>query len=131
MALRLLPSLPVTTTLITKHTKAPNLPNSTVLRAPRLVTAMANVSDQKVVSRRSANYHPSIWQYDYIQSLKSNYQDESFNEQATRLVGEVRMMLEKAVEPLEKLELIDTLQRLGLSLSFSERNREDFGGYMV
>ncbi|GMI72385.1 terpene synthase-like sequence-1,8-cineole [Hibiscus trionum] len=129
MALPLLSSVPITG-FNTKHTKATNLNNSTVLRAPRFVTTTAIVSDQNVVSRRSANYHPSIWQYDYIQSLKSNYQDESFNEQATRLVGEVRMMLEKAVEPLEKLELIDTLQRLGLSLSFSERNREDFGGLL-
>ncbi|KAK8630037.1 hypothetical protein V6N13_078848 [Hibiscus sabdariffa] len=113
MALRLLPSLP-----ITKHTKATNLDNSTVLRAPRFVTAMANILDQKVASRRSANYHPSIWQYDYIQSLKSNYQEESFKEQAMRLVGQVRMMLEKEMEPLKKLELIDTLQRLGLSYHF-------------
>ncbi|GMI72384.1 hypothetical protein like AT3G25810 [Hibiscus trionum] len=123
MALRLLASLPVTTTLITKHSKAPNLHNSTVPRAPRVVSAVANVSDQKVVSRRSANYHPSIWQYDYIQSLKSNYQEESFNEQATRLVGEVGMMLEEAVEPLEKLELIDTLQRLGLSYHFQNETK--------
>ncbi|KAL4310676.1 hypothetical protein GQ457_01G047560 [Hibiscus cannabinus] len=114
MALRLLPSLPITG-FITKHTKATNLNSST---APRFVTAMANVSDKNVVSRRSANYHPSIWQYDYIQSLNSNYQEESFKEEAMRLVGQVRMMLEKALEPLEKIELIDTLQRLGLSYHF-------------
>ncbi|KAL4323417.1 hypothetical protein GQ457_11G029780 [Hibiscus cannabinus] len=82
---------------------------------------MANTSDQKTVGRRSANYHPSIWQYDYIQSLKSNYQEESFNEQATRLIEKVWMTLEKAMEPLEKLELIDTLQRLGLSYHFHNR----------
>ncbi|KAL4312509.1 hypothetical protein GQ457_01G047540 [Hibiscus cannabinus] len=117
MALRILPSLPITG-FITKHTQATNLDNSTVLRAPRFVTAMANVLDQKVASRRSANYHPSIWQYDYIQSLKSNYQEESFKEEAMRLVGQVRMMLEKEMEPLEKIELIDTLQRLGLSYHF-------------
>ncbi|KAL4326249.1 hypothetical protein GQ457_11G029860 [Hibiscus cannabinus] len=117
MALRLLPSVAFTS-FITKHTKARNLHNTSVLPAPRFVSAMANASDQKTVGRRSANYHPSIWQYDYIQSLKSNYQEESFNEQATRLIGEVRMTLEKAMEPLEKLELIDTLQRLGLSYHF-------------
>ncbi|KAK8559875.1 hypothetical protein V6N13_016608 [Hibiscus sabdariffa] len=117
MALRLLPSLPITT-FITKHNKDTYLHNSNILRAPRYVVVTANASDQKVVNRRFANYHPSIWQYDHIQSLKSNYKEESFKEQATRLVGEVRMMLEKAMEPREKLELIDTLQRLGLSYHF-------------
>ncbi|KAK9014938.1 hypothetical protein V6N11_006073 [Hibiscus sabdariffa] len=125
MTLRLLPPFPISS-FITKHTKATNL------RAPRFVTvtvtATANVSDQKVVSRRSANYHPSIWQYDYIQSLKSNYKEESFNEQATRLVGEVRVMLEKTVEPLEKLELIDTLQRLGLSYHFQKETKRILEG---
>ncbi|KAK8583762.1 hypothetical protein V6N13_109159 [Hibiscus sabdariffa] len=127
MALRLLPSVAITS-FTAKHTKARNLHNTSVLPAPRFVAAMANASDQKAVSRRSANYHPSIWQYDYIQSLKSSYQEESFNEQATRLIGEVRMMLEKAMEPLEKLELIDTLQRLGLSYHFQNETKKILEG---
>ena len=32
----------------------------------------SKVQDQTAV-RRSANYQPSIWDYDYIQSLRSNY----------------------------------------------------------
>ncbi|KAK8503375.1 hypothetical protein V6N12_034770 [Hibiscus sabdariffa] len=127
MALRLLPSVSITG-FITKHTKTTNIHNSTVLRAPRFVAAMADDSDQNVAIRRSANYHPSIWQHDYIQSLKSNYQEESFKEQAMRLVGEVRMMLEKAMEPLEKLELIDTLQRLGLSYHFQNETKKILEG---
>ncbi|KAK9014942.1 hypothetical protein V6N11_006077 [Hibiscus sabdariffa] len=144
MALSLLSSVPITS-FIPNHTKAIDLRNPSVLRAPRSVVAMANVSDQKAGSRRSANYQPSIWPYDYIQSLKSNYKayiyicivvtlkfdegsstmkilclEESFKEQAMRLVGEVRMMLEKAMEPLKKLELIDKLQRLGLSYHFQK-----------
>ncbi|XP_039016299.1 terpene synthase 10-like [Hibiscus syriacus] len=122
MALRLLPSVLITS-FTTKHTKTTKLDSSSVLRTPRIVAVMDNGSDQKVISRRSGNYHPSIWQYDYIQSLKSNYQEESFNEQAMTLVGEVRMMLEKATEPLEKLELIDTLQRLGLSYHFQKETK--------
>ncbi|KAK8630042.1 hypothetical protein V6N13_078853 [Hibiscus sabdariffa] len=72
MALSLLSSVPITS-FIPNHTKAIDLRNPSVLRAPRSVVAMANVSDQKAGSRRSANYQPSIWPYDYIQSLKSNY----------------------------------------------------------
>ncbi|KAL4309385.1 hypothetical protein GQ457_01G047520 [Hibiscus cannabinus] len=127
MAFCLLPPVPITS-FITKHTKATNLHNSAVLRAPRFIAAIADDSDQNVAIRRSANYHPSIWQYDYIQSLKNNYQEESFKEQATRLVGEVRMMLEKEMEPLEKLELIDTLQRLGLSYHFQNETKKILEG---
>ncbi|XVF15081.1 hypothetical protein REPUB_Repub09cG0118500 [Reevesia pubescens] len=79
--------------------------------------ATANASDPKIV-RRSANYHPPIWKYDYIQSLKSDYLGESCKERAIRLVGEVRMMLDQVMDPLEKLELLDSLQRLGLSYHF-------------
>ncbi|KAH1091896.1 hypothetical protein J1N35_019153 [Gossypium stocksii] len=113
MALRLLTAVP-SSSFIRSHRKGTsnrsNVNNLSVVGASKAV-ATANVSDQKIV-RRSANYHPPIWEYDYIQSLKSDYLGESFNEQAIRLVGEVRMILENVMDPLEKLELIDTLQRL-------------------
>ena len=35
-----------------------------------------------------------------------------------KLKGQVRMMLQKVVDPLEQLELIDILQKLGLSYHF-------------
>ncbi|MBA0756106.1 hypothetical protein Gogos_005422, partial [Gossypium gossypioides] len=69
------------------------------------------------ITRRSANYHPAIWDYDYVQSLRNDF-DESYKERASKLKEEVRMMLGNVVDPLEKLELIDTLQRLGLSYHF-------------
>ncbi|KAB2064629.1 hypothetical protein ES319_A09G033000v1 [Gossypium barbadense] len=124
MALSLLTAVP-SSSFIRLHTKGTsnrsNVNNLSVVRASNSV-ATANDSDQKIV-RRSANYHPPTWDYDYIQSLKSDYLGESFNEQAIRLVGEVRMMLEKVMDPLEKLELIDTLQRLGLSYHFQDETK--------
>ncbi|MBA0624885.1 hypothetical protein Godav_010163, partial [Gossypium davidsonii] len=75
--------------------------------------------DDVTITRRSANYHPAIWDYDYVQSLKNDFvQDESYKERSRKLKEEVRMMLGNVVDPLEKLELIDTLQRLGLSYHF-------------
>ncbi|MBA0712463.1 hypothetical protein Golax_011565 [Gossypium laxum] len=124
MALSLLTAVP-SSSFIRLHTKGTsnrsNVNNLSVVRASKSV-AKANDSDQKIV-RRSANYHPPTWEYDYIQSLKSDYLGESFNEQAIRLLGEVRVMLEKVVDPLEKLELIDTLQRLGLSYHFQDETK--------
>ncbi|XP_022740880.1 terpene synthase 10-like [Durio zibethinus] len=127
MALSLLASVPCSS-LIRRYTKGisdkeSNLNSFSVVRVPATkFVATANVSDQKIV-RRSANYRPPIWKYDYIQSLKSDYLGESYNERAIRLVGEVRMMLDKVMDPLEKLELVDTLQRLGLSYHFEKETK--------
>ncbi|TYI32154.1 hypothetical protein ES332_A04G039100v1 [Gossypium tomentosum] len=77
-----------------------------------------SIEDDKKI-RRSANYHRPIWDYDYVQSLRDDFvQDESYNERASKLQEEVRMMLGNMVDSLEKLELIDTLQKLGLSYHF-------------
>ena len=45
-------------------------------------------------------------------------QEESCTRQINVLVEQVRMMLHKVGDPLEQLELIDVLQRLGLSYHF-------------
>ena len=45
-------------------------------------------------------------------------QEESCTRQINVLVEQVRMVLHKVGDPLEQLELIDVLQRLGLSYHF-------------
>ncbi|MBA0766874.1 hypothetical protein Gotri_015870 [Gossypium trilobum] len=77
--------------------------------------------EDNIVIRRSADYHPPIWDYDYVQSLRNDFvQDESYKERSSKLKEDVRMMFENVVDPLEKLELIDTIQRLGLSYHFGD-----------
>uniref|UniRef100_A0A2N9HUY7 Uncharacterized protein n=1 Tax=Fagus sylvatica TaxID=28930 RepID=A0A2N9HUY7_FAGSY len=106
---------------------------------PRPVQCMptSKISDSPNILRRSANYQPSIWHYDYIQSLKNEYVGESCTRQINNLKGQVRMMLHKVVDPFEQLELIDILQRLGLSYHFEGEikriieglyNMDDHGG---
>ncbi|KAF4398962.1 hypothetical protein G4B88_023556 [Cannabis sativa] len=69
--------------------------------------------------RRSANYGPPIWSFDFIQSLPIQYKGESYTRQLNKLKKEVtRMVLGLEINSLALLELIDTLQRLGISYHF-------------
>ncbi|KAK7324202.1 hypothetical protein VNO77_27728 [Canavalia gladiata] len=72
------------------------------------------------VRRRSGNFKPSIWTYDYIQSLSSEYKEEKYLEQGRVLREEVRLMLGRLENQLDQLELIDVLQRLGIAYHFSD-----------
>ena len=47
-------------------------------------------------------------------------QGESYTRRVNKLKEEVRMMLDKKVDPVNKLELINLLQKLGLSYHFEE-----------
>ncbi|KAJ0081036.1 hypothetical protein Patl1_10180 [Pistacia atlantica] len=79
--------------------------------------ASIKMCDETIV-RRSANYQPSIWSFDYVQSLKSEYVGESWAQRVKKLKKDVRLMLDTMVDPLHQLELVDDLQRLGISYHF-------------
>nr|XP_033513829.1 (-)-alpha-terpineol synthase-like isoform X2 [Nicotiana tomentosiformis] len=71
--------------------------------------------------RRSGNYQPSIWEYTQIQSLKNQYSGEKFIRRRDELKMEVKIMLsDRNMKPLDQLEIIDLLQRLGLSYNFED-----------
>ncbi|XP_060669262.1 terpene synthase 10-like [Ziziphus jujuba] len=72
------------------------------------------------VARRYANYQSTIWHFEYIQSLQSNYLGERYARQVDTLKDKVRVMLDQETDKLSQLELIDMLQRLGLSYHFEE-----------
>ncbi|KAK9072759.1 hypothetical protein SSX86_009194 [Deinandra increscens subsp. villosa] len=77
--------------------------------------------------RRSANYAPSLWSYDSIQSLSSKYTEEKYMTRSRNLKEAVRTMICKGNEmeenPLSILNLIDDLQRLGISYHFESEVR--------
>ncbi|KAH9685721.1 Beta-myrcene/(E)-beta-ocimene synthase 2 [Citrus sinensis] len=79
--------------------------------------------DNLTVDRRSANYQPSIWDHDFLQSLNSNYTDETYKRRAEELKGKVMTTIKDVTEPLDQLELIDNLQRLGLAYHFETEIR--------
>ncbi|KAL3730995.1 hypothetical protein ACJRO7_027941 [Eucalyptus globulus] len=76
----------------------------------------------QVAERRSGNFHPSIWG-DYFLKYASDSNSVSSQgiakERIERLKGELRKMLTGAMDkPLQKMNLIDQIQRLGLAYHF-------------
>ncbi|KAK2644467.1 hypothetical protein Ddye_019662 [Dipteronia dyeriana] len=79
-----------------------------------------------VPERQSAHYKPNIWKYDFLQSLTSKYDEEEeyYRSRAEKLKEDVQHLFVEAVEVLAKLELIDTIKKLGLSNLFEDEIRE-------
>nr|UNA06917.1 terpene synthase 2 [Jasminum sambac] len=80
--------------------------------------------DDQTVIRRSGNYGPPIWEFDYIQSLNTKYSGKRHVERAYELQKQVKRIIDQAVEPLDQLELIDNLQRLGISYHFEDEIKQ-------
>ncbi|PIN19468.1 (R)-limonene synthase [Handroanthus impetiginosus] len=83
-------------------------------------------SDQTAtITRRSGNYKPSLWDFNFIQSLDSAYLGECYVKRASELKQQVNGMLqERAVEPVDQLELIDNLQNLGIASHFQDKIKQ-------
>ncbi|WOG85269.1 hypothetical protein DCAR_0104457 [Daucus carota subsp. sativus] len=75
---------------------------------------------QEPIVRRSGDYQPCIWDYNFFQSLRTDYTGEECNARAAVLKEDVKLILENVVDPLDQLELIDSFQRLGLGYHFEE-----------
>ncbi|XVF87636.1 hypothetical protein PTKIN_Ptkin18bG0136100 [Pterospermum kingtungense] len=80
--------------------------------------------DVTIHQRRSANYKPNIWKYDFLQSLRSKYDGEEYMRRTEKLVKNVKHMFVEAVEVLAKLELIDMIRKLGLPNLFAEETKK-------
>ncbi|XP_058727505.1 terpene synthase 10-like isoform X2 [Vicia villosa] len=77
----------------------------------------------QTVPRRTFKFQPSIWTYDYIQSLSSEYTKVTYKEQNLMLREKVRMMFKKMESEIDQLEFIDVLQRLGVDYHFKNEIR--------
>ncbi|XP_055816086.1 1,8-cineol synthase, chloroplastic-like isoform X2 [Solanum dulcamara] len=93
---------------------------STFISKPNLIWKLEVPKSciSNVPVRRSGNYQPSIWDYNHIQSLKNHYSDEKFMRRRDELKMEVKIMLSD--RNMNQLEIIDNLQRLGLSYHFED-----------
>uniref|UniRef100_A0A0A0LMX2 Uncharacterized protein n=1 Tax=Cucumis sativus TaxID=3659 RepID=A0A0A0LMX2_CUCSA len=103
--------------------------NHNSLFVPRVINNVtgggARMCSQTVV-RRSGNYQPSTWKYEFIQSLSSEFEGEIYVGLFNELKGEVRVIMNKIAndDPLKQLEFIDILQRLGISYHFENEIKD-------
>ncbi|RDX83854.1 Isoprene synthase, chloroplastic, partial [Mucuna pruriens] len=120
------PFLSSTPALSTRFPLSENFTQKTSLVNPKpwpLISAVSSQFSQIAEdnSRRSANYHPNLWDFEFLQSLENDSKMEKLEEKATKLEEEVRNMMNEAkTEALSLLELIDDVQRLGLTYKFEK-----------
>ncbi|KAK4492380.1 hypothetical protein RD792_003185 [Penstemon davidsonii] len=71
--------------------------------------------------RRSGNYKPTLWDDDFLQSITSDYAGKTYSQRAEYLKEEVKIiLLEKTNDILDQIEIINILERLGISYHFTE-----------
>nr|UJH94378.1 germacrene D synthase 2 [Zanthoxylum ailanthoides] len=81
------------------------------------VSAVENA--EKYSTRRSANYHPSIWGNHFLSYTRDSEETDDGSVKLLELKEEIRRMLKADItKPSQKLDLIDAIQRLGVSYHF-------------
>ncbi|WOG82951.1 hypothetical protein DCAR_0102123 [Daucus carota subsp. sativus] len=83
-------------------------------------TTATNIDqDSGAALRRNANYPPSSWDYNFVKSLNSDFTEEKYARQLDELKDDVKRLIYAETDvPLAKLELLDSVQRLGLNYQF-------------
>ncbi|XXG69538.1 hypothetical protein AAC387_Pa06g2380 [Persea americana] len=108
-----------------RKSRSPTQSSHSVTRVASPLNCLpSSVICEPEVSRRRANYKPNIWDHDLVQSLTSDYQDEAYAKRAEKLKEEIKCLLQQAGNPLAQLELMDSIQCLGVGNIFDEEIRE-------
>nr|QJX58312.1 monoterpene synthase 9 [Salvia pomifera] len=81
--------------------------------------------------RRSGNYKPSLWDFNYIQSLDTKYKEKRHMNREAELIVQVKMLLLEKMEVVQQLELIDDLKYLGLSYFFQDEIKQILGSIYI
>ncbi|XP_077233471.1 alpha-terpineol synthase, chloroplastic-like [Tasmannia lanceolata] len=92
--------------------------------ANHLTTVSSTQTLKLTITRRSANYQQSFADYDFIQSLKSDYKGEMYERHFKKLKEDVRCLLVKVGQSVDRLNLIDTLQCLGVGYHYKKEIQE-------
>ncbi|PWA82390.1 camphene synthase [Artemisia annua] len=85
-------------------------------------TEVTNITNVSPVIRRSTSYPPSLWPYEHTQAINSEYTREKYVTRMETLKERMRNIIykenEKMKNPLNTLNLVDGLQRLGIWYHF-------------
>ncbi|XP_011623138.1 (-)-alpha-terpineol synthase isoform X2 [Amborella trichopoda] len=81
---------------------------------------MSSESSATEIARRTANFMPTIWDPDRIQSIRSDFKEEEYISRTEALKKQFKALLRRKTEPIAPLELIDSIQRLGVGYHFEQ-----------
>ncbi|KAG0451043.1 hypothetical protein HPP92_026610 [Vanilla planifolia] len=103
---------------INHHRPADSATSQTLPRNRRICLSTASASPSCGL-RRTANYQPTIWEDEYIQSLPSSLLRKKYFSRREELKEDVRLLIGLREEDLvEQLELVDSLRQLGVDYHF-------------
>nr|QYM90046.1 terpene synthase [Phalaenopsis bellina] len=89
------------------------------------VTATSSsLSPTPTLTRRTANYQPTIWADSYIQSLPIDFKEEKYMYQREKLKIEVKCLIGQQYDLVEQLELVDIICQLGLEYHFDSEIKD-------
>ncbi|KAJ0102544.1 hypothetical protein Patl1_04439 [Pistacia atlantica] len=75
--------------------------------------------------RRSADYHPSIWGHHFLSYATDSMESDDDNAKLLKLKEEIKsMLMDDANKSLQKLDLVNVIQRLGVSYHFESEVNE-------
>ncbi|KAM3362563.1 alpha-farnesene synthase [Capsicum galapagoense] len=88
------------------------------------IQKLHSIEKQSPPPERISTYKPNIWKYDHLLSLTSQYSEKKYKVEAVKLKEEVSCKFTESVSPVGQLELIDRIDKLGLSGSFEVETKE-------
>nr|AZM65213.1 terpene synthase 3 [Santalum album] len=93
---------------------------------------LSKVDDlQEINKRRSAHYHPSIWDLKHIESLSTPYTYGTHGTQLEKLKKEAKRLITSSGDHRTTLKLIDLMERLGVDYHFEEEIMEILGSSLI
>ncbi|KAI3718774.1 hypothetical protein L6452_19658 [Arctium lappa] len=81
-------------------------------------TPQADGAINQSANRRSADYKTNIWNYDHLQFLGREFDELECRMEACKLKEVVQQLFVETIDPMEMLELLDNIGKLGLATYF-------------
>ncbi|XP_020684821.2 alpha-terpineol synthase, chloroplastic-like [Dendrobium catenatum] len=82
------------------------------------ISCLSTANTKTSPARRTANFQPTIWDDNYIQSLPVHFMEEKYKHQRDKLKEEVRCLIGQQHGLVKQLELVDALRQLGIDYHF-------------